>query len=220
MLILRRCGSCAGPGPSPCPTCANRVGDGPVPVAVTGYRSVTAALVYDDIVRDLVLALKYRRDRSALGWLVGRLAAVLPELGCDTVITWVPTTAARRRRRGVDQAELIARRLAAETGRPARSLLRRTGAAAQTGRSAQDRAVGPDLVSRRRWVASAPSARPQVASVLVVDDVLTTGATLRSAAAALAGKSVDLCAAVVAVAPGPSAPQVGTTGRSREPPRR
>jgi predicted amidophosphoribosyltransferase len=91
------------------------------------------------------------------------------------VVTWAPTTAARRRARGFDQGELIARFVAAELCLPCRRFLRRRPGLPQTGRSAADRWSGPDFLVRR-----APPGR-----VLVVDDVVTTGATVAAAARAL-----------------------------------
>ena len=91
------------------------------------------------------------------------------------VVTWAPTTDARRRTRGFDQAELIARHVAAFTGLGHRRLLRRVSRGHQTGSSRQERLEGPSFVARPM--------RPR--SLIVVDDVMTTGATLRAAAQAL-----------------------------------
>ncbi len=141
-----------------------------------GLDVVTAPFAYEGSIRQLVLAVKYRRDRSALAWLALQLAEAARPLDLDpsTTVTWPTTTAARRRGRGFDQGELLARRVAAELGLPARRLLRRLPGPPQTGRTGVQRHEGPAFVARRR-----------VGSVLLVDDVVTTGATLRTAARAL-----------------------------------
>ncbi len=163
-----------------------------MPIVLEGLDAVVAPFSYEGPIRELVLAVKYRRDRSALAWLAARVAeaaATLPAAPATTV-TWPTTTARRRRDRGFDQAELLARRVAAELGLPARPLLRRLPGPAQTGRTSTQRRDGPAFVARRR-----------VDSVLLVDDVLTTGATLRSAAAELRrGGSWAVSAATVATA--------------------
>ena len=93
------------------------------------------------------------------------------------VVTWAPTSARRRRRRGYDQAELLARAVAWRLGVPCRRLLRRVDdpRGPQTGRTRAERLAGPTFVARRRVRGV----------VLVVDDVVTTGATLRAAETAL-----------------------------------
>jgi len=145
-------------------------------ISVPGIASCRPAFVYDDGVRRLLLALKYRNRRDALAYLAAEIAAVV-DVEAD-IVTWVPTTAARRRARGFDQAELLARAVGRRTGVPVRSLLRRVDGQAQTGRDAQARRQGPEFTVRRR--------RAVAASVVLIDDIGTTGATLEAAAQVLA----------------------------------
>ena len=90
-------------------------------------------------------------------------------------VTWAPTTAARRRRRGFEQAELLARAVARALRAPARSLLARHPGPIQTGQP---------LAARRTGPAFEPS-RPAPPRVLLVDDVITSGATVSATARAL-----------------------------------
>jgi len=177
MLWPTCCAACGAAGPSPCSACARSLRPaGPCP-AVPGLDGCRALLAYEGAGRALVTGLKYRNDLAALGWLADRMAALLtPPAGA--VVTWAPTTPARRRRRGYDQAELLAAAVARRWGVPCRRLLDRPpgrGGDAQTGASAVERRAGPALVARR--AVRGP--------VVVVDDVTTTGATLRASARAL-----------------------------------
>jgi predicted amidophosphoribosyltransferase len=139
-------------------------------------------LDYEGPARHLVARLKYRNDRSGLSWLADGMASLLSP-GPGVVVAWVPTTAARRRARGFDQAALLARAIARRWRAPCRALLDRLDTAPQTGRSGDERRVGVALGLRL------PSARPPD-RVVLVDDVLTTGTTLRCAAAVLRGSGV------------------------------
>ena len=91
------------------------------------------------------------------------------------VVTWAPTTVARRRQRGFDQAELLGRSVARRLHKPARALLRRRPGPAQTGQPAARRRSGPRF----------ETAKPVAGRVLLVDDVITTGATVTAAALVL-----------------------------------
>jgi predicted amidophosphoribosyltransferase len=141
---------------------------------------VRAAVPFTGRARKVVLGLKYRNRRHVARHLAGLVVNAIVADGDHQnvdVVTWAPTSAARRRARGFDQGEVVARHVARQLGVPCRRLLARTGpAAAQTGRSRVERLHGPEFV-----------ARPGLDGrrVIVVDDVVTTGATLRAAAAAL-----------------------------------
>lgn len=151
----------------------------------------SALLRYDGPARDLVARVKYRNARAAVGWLATGMAALVADAPI-AVVTWAPTSPAHRRRRGFDQAELLARRVAAELDRPCRSLLARAAGPAQTGRSRADRRRGPSFTARRSLAGAA---------VLVVDDVITTGATMGAAATALRAAGAGSIVAVAAAHP-------------------
>ena len=172
MLFSSRCSACGCVGEVLCHRCRFAL------ASVGATRSpdgIAAAFPFEGVARQLVVALKFRHRRSAAGVLAAHMVS---RLGLDNidVVTWAPTSARRVRRRGYDQAEAIAQAVARQLGVPCRRLLYRAHGAPQTGKSRADRLVGPAFRARRP--------RPGLV-VLLVDDVVTTGATLRTAAEAL-----------------------------------
>lgn len=164
-----------------------------------------AADTFSGETRRLVTALKYRNDTAAVAVLADQLVSAIraDQVNADRVdvhsrglrgalrpgfdvVTWAPTSARRRKRRGYDQSELLARAVARRMGLPCRRLLVRDRSRHQTGRSRQERIEnGPEFTAR-------PLRRPS--RVLVIDDVVTTGSTLRAA-----GHALDLAGAAKVV---------------------
>jgi predicted amidophosphoribosyltransferase len=176
VLLTAGCPGCGGPGPALCDGCAAALSPPPALPPPPGVDACVALLAYEGPGRRLVARLKYANERAALRGLAVALAAAFPP-GAD-VVTWVPTTPARRRERGFDQAELLARAVARRLRLPCRPLLRRAPGPAQTGRSRAERRIAPPSFAARR---------PTPGPVLLVDDVVTTGATASAAARTLRG---------------------------------
>jgi predicted amidophosphoribosyltransferase len=165
-------------------------------------------VVYEGPGRALVTRFKYGNARDALPWLAGAMASLVDAEAID-VVTWLPTTSARRRRRGFDQAELLAGHVAAELRRPFRRLLDRRPGPSQTGGSRADRRHRPVFVLRPA-VGIGPGLR-----ALLVDDVLTTGATFSAAADVLRPAGVDELRGLV-IARTPAHPERGGSGAGRD----
>jgi predicted amidophosphoribosyltransferase len=153
-----------------------------------GVDRCVALLSYEGAARELVARLKYRNARSSVAWLASAMAALVAGHAFDAV-TFVPTTPARRRERGFDQAELLAAAVARELGMRVTRLLRRGRAVAHTGASAAVRLASDTHIAPRGSAAG---------SVLLVDDVVTTGATLSGAAGALRAAGASHLVALVA----------------------
>ncbi len=192
------CACCHQPGDVLCRACRFSLASSPATtVAAAGAASVRAAVSFDGVARSAILALKFGNRRAVAGHLaalmIRRLGLATPDAPVFDVVTWAPTSRRRVARRGFDQAELIARHVARELGVPCRRLLYRAHGSPQTGHSRDERLVGPSFRSRR----TGRSIR-----VLVVDDVVTTGATLHAAAASLAAAGIDdVCLVAAAATP-------------------
>lgn len=177
MLFSSCCAACACAGPVLCHRCRFSLASLGVQRTPDG---IPAAFAFQGVARELIVALKFRHARSAAAVLATHMVRRL-DLNHADMVTWAPTSARRVRRRGYDQAEVIARAVARQLGVPCRRLLYRAHGAPQTGRSRSDRLVGPAFRARTPR---------QGLTVLLVDDVVTTGATLRTAAEALRAAGV------------------------------
>jgi predicted amidophosphoribosyltransferase len=163
---------------------------------VRGVGRLPGAFAYAGVGAEVVQALKFRDGRR----LVGAVADLMAGPAADevdrrgaTALTWLPTTAARRRDRGFDQAELLARALGRRLDLPVRPYLRRRPGRGQTGRTRAERDANVRFAARRGL--------PPSGVVLAVDDVCTTGATARAGVAELARSGVVAGVVVAARTP-------------------
>lgn len=179
-----------------CPRCHHPTGSGRVPSqACRECRDWPAELTrarYAYLLQPpadaLVHALKYEGWRELAGEMAGpmdRALALPPARHEGRIVVPVPTTRARLEKRGYNQAELLARALAGRLQLPlVRALHRIRGGATQVALPPSERRANV----KGAFALDGPSAgRLQGAHVVLVDDVLTTGATASSAAVELAG---------------------------------
>ena len=160
--------------------------------------------------------LKFSGWRDVAAALADAIVACDPLPGVDA-ITWVPLARRRLAERGYDQARALADALGRRTGIPVRRLLMR---ALATAPQAQRRGRERREAMRGAFVAT----RSAPARVLLVDDVLTTGATAAACAQALAAAGARRIHLVTAARSVHGPPGHGPHGRAvralRGPPRR
>ncbi len=176
------CIGCGAPEVGLCAACAATAR--PVTAWIGGL-PVTAAGEYAGPLREAVLATK-RGERAYLDPLAGLLA---PLIGAGSVVVPLVTTRGRAAERGFDQARELARRVAVLRSAACADVLRKRGAA-QRGLGRAERLTASGRFALR------PEARLPARAVLL-DDVVTTGATLRDAARLLAGAGCAVLGAVV-----------------------
>jgi len=161
--------------------------------------SFTAVWYYKGNVRRSILRYKFHRARYLAPGYGRRLAMVLHQRCLEDVdlITWVPVSALRRFTRGYDQGELLARALSREMGMDSTATLKKV-------RHNKKQSGLGDISQRRANVLGVYRVLDPEAvrgkRVLLLDDVLTTGATAGECARMLltAGAKEVHCAALAA----------------------
>lgn len=187
--LCASCGRTCRPDAVVCTRCGRRLaaadplaGGGP-----PGIDRAWSSAPHEDVARNLVTALKFRRLLPVAGLMADRIRWLAPSDLVSGTIVPVPTAPLRTRARGFDPATELAAALAEMTGLPIQSCLARSGLGRQVGKRRAQRIGHPPRI---RTVGEVPR------SVLLVDDVLTTGATLSACAQALRSAGAVRVAAI------------------------
>jgi competence protein ComFC len=165
-----------------CPVCSGPLTGGNCPACAERYWYIKKNLSiaeYGGVIKDIMHGLKFSRIRD-LHAVCGSIA--LKKLAQSGIradfITWVPMNGKKKWERGFNQSELIARYIAQKTGMPCRGLLReRRTSRIQKALGLRDRFIN----TLERYVAIEAKDLPG-RSVLLVDDIYTTGATINECA--------------------------------------
>jgi predicted amidophosphoribosyltransferase len=176
--LCAACGRSCRPEGIVCNRCGRRLadakpllGNGPA-----GLDRAWSSAPYEGVARDLVAALKFRHLLPVADLMAERVEWLAPAHMLSGTIVPVPPAAPRLRRRGFDPAGELAGALAERLDAPPARCLERRGGGRQVGRRRAERVGHPPRIHARE-------AAPR--SVLLIDDVLTTGATLTACARAL-----------------------------------
>ena len=159
-----------------------------------GIKQLWAISEYAGIIKLVLKDYKFNHKRGLAKELAGRLDDFLPHLDPLTIIVHVPTSTNRVRQRGFDHAALLARNLSKKRRLMHVTALRRVSQNRQLGATRAERFSNTKDAFIGQHLSIVQGAR-----ILLVDDVVTTGATLSEAAAILykaGAKHID--AAVIA----------------------
>ncbi len=190
LLFPARCPFCGRVGAGkdgPCPGCETAAFWLPAEKQIftgTYYVRCVCACWYQDELRQSIRQFKFRGHPEYAGAygreLAKRVRLFLP--GAFDCITWMPVSAQRLKERGYDQARLLAEALAEELNKPALPLLEKR-------RDNPPQSSLDSAGARRRNVVGAYAVPDPAAvsgrRVLLVDDILTTGATMEEGARVL-----------------------------------
>ncbi len=196
------CAGCGSEGRALCAVCAPALAPSLRTEPVAGVGPVTSALRYEGVARSVLLALKEQGRTGLASRLAPPFAAAVADaLATDVLPVAVPSSRAARRRRGFEPVRLLASRAGI---RLLPAFLPARPHAVQKGLDAASRARNLDGVFAL--------ARPvDGLRVLLLDDVVTTGATLAAAAGVLrAGGAEVVGAAVLAATPRRDGRSTGT----------
>src|SRR5512146_467375 len=187
--LCAACGRTCRPEAALCTRCSRRLAEAD-PLeggGAPGLDRAWSSAPHEGVARDLVTALKFRRLLPVADLIADRIQWLAPGTILSGTIVPVPTAPLRSALRGFDPAAEIAAALARRTELPLSACLIRRGGGRQVGKRRAQRIGHPPVIQARGQV-------PR--SVLLIDDVLTTGATLSACARALRASGAIRIAAV------------------------
>lgn len=201
LLFPDRCAACGRGGGLLCGGCRAGLRPYPTEGPPAGLDEVAVAWVYEGAVQRAVHVMKYGRRRRVARALADALADALGDAPPGAALVPVPLHGERLAERGFNQSAELALRLGRRWGRPVLdgSLERGRDTGHQAGLSRRERLS--NVTGAFDW----RGAGPPPERVILVDDVLTTGATLAACAEALraaGAREVRAVALARSIAPG------------------
>lgn len=182
VLVPPACAACRAPCAPDRSVCASCVRDldlsGPIrEPEVPGVDAICSVAAHSGVGRTILGAYKFNGLFGLAPFIASRMAEVAPINGESGCVVPVPAAGLRRRLRGFDTASDLANLLSGWTGWPIRiDSLVRIGHGRQRGRGRETRLADPPVIEARE---------DHDGTVLLVDDVVTTGATLATCARVL-----------------------------------
>ena len=176
--------------PGVCPECRSKIRPNPKPSPERKseklhFDKAYSAYLYEDSLKELIHMFKYNKRISLAKMLSGLMSDFIKNNrevsdGIDT-ITFVPLTNSRLRERGFNQSKMLAGEIAKDTGIPILDLLEKTSSTKPQNELTRDERFSnlKDVFKVRR------NAEIKNLRILLIDDVMTTGATFSECAKAL-----------------------------------
>lgn len=181
ILLPKKCLGCRKEGSYICDKCEIFLSEAPNLIEAKPRSSnVMSVWEYEGLIEKAILKIKYDGCYDIINELVKKAFQKIElNLPLDTYITYVPMYKKRERQRGFNQAELIAMKVGEKTGRPVVKLLEKIkDNRTQIGLNPQERIENVKNVFVATPLMEAPLIEAKPPSILLIDDVYTTGATM------------------------------------------
>jgi competence protein ComFC len=185
MLMPRKCLGCGREGSYICQDCSVFPSEVNM-VEASSQSGIMSVWEYEGIIERAILKIKHEGCYDIINELMEKVFEKIElTLPGDTVITYVPMYKKREKERGFNQARLIAEKIGKKTGKPVAGLLEKAkDGPSQTSLESQERFENV----RNVFIAKSIGTQPQ--SVLLVDDICSTGSTLNECRKALENSGV------------------------------
>jgi len=181
IILPRICLGCGKEGKYICEKCELFLSEAPSLFRQGGLEELASCWEYEGLIKDIILKIKYYGAFDAINELVEKAFKIRePYLPEGTIITFVPMFKRKEKRRGFNQAELIARKLGRIMGQKVLPLLEKIkDTSSQTKLNKVERMAN----IKNSFLAKEGAGRHD--NILLVDDVWTSGATMKECAKVL-----------------------------------
>jgi len=178
ILLPKACTVCGKEGNYVCEKCSLFLSEAPTILTVNGLEELVSIWEYEGVIRNIIFKIKYEGVFDVINELVERAFEIRePYIPEDIIITFVPMFKKKEKRRGFNQAELIAKKVGEITGRKVLPLLEKTkDTLSQTELNKEERIINV----KDSFALFRPDLNKSLAEkVLLIDDIWTSGATMR-----------------------------------------